>query len=218
MKKNNGPFIINIGAGLSNGKSWLNYDVSPTLRISKIPFFGRLLLKMIHGPNWSQNTYYGDILKGLPLQPESCKLAFSSHTFEHLSLADFDCAVKNVHTYLQPGGVFRIIVPDIEVYAKSYVKRLENNQGVSDASVDFIRATHLGFEKSRASLRSRLREAFANSRHQWLWDKHSLAKRIESHGFKKIKVCNYGEWADPRFSEIEAAGRHQNAICLECEK
>jgi SAM-dependent methyltransferase len=218
INKRQNPLLINIGAGLSCGKSWINFDVSPTLRIQKIPFFGIALRKAVRGPCWSNNVRYGDILKGLPLKEGSCVFVFSSHVFEHLSLDDFDEAAKNVYKYLRHGGVFRIIVPDLEALARKYIKKLDDKNDVTAAAVDFIRCSGLGCSKSRKSLKSRFREALGNSRHQWLWDKYSLTRKLEEHGFRNIKCCKYGEWSDPRVGEIESEDRHQDAICLECLK
>jgi SAM-dependent methyltransferase len=210
--------LINIGAGLSGGRSWRSFDASPTLRISKIPLFGNLMLRLVGAPSWKKDTRYGDILKGLPLKEGSCDILFSSHTFEHFSLSDFDKALKNVRRYLKRGGIFRIIVPDLEIRARKYVQRLESGKEISQAAIDFLCSTGLGCEASRASFWGRLREAFANSRHQWLWDRSSLVQRLEDHGFKNIKICKYREWSDARIGEVEDSGRHQDAICLECVK
>ena len=212
------PLLVNIGAGLSCGKSWLNFDASPTLRISKIPVLGKLIGITLRFPHWPDATRYGNIVKGLPVQHGLCRLIFSSHVFEHLSLSDFETAISNVYAYLQPGGVFRIIVPDLEAYARNYLKQLEEGNDRSTAAIDFMKAANLGCEKTRAILKSRLAESLANSRHQWLWDRYSLIKKLEEHKFTNIKLCRYAEWSDQRFAEVEDRARHQDAICLECGK
>lgn len=210
--------LVNVGAGLSCGKSWLNFDFSPTLRISKIPVLGPILNKIFRFPPWPGATRYGDIVKGLPIPHGSCRLIFCSHVFDHLSLCDLEKALSNVYAHLQPGGIFRVIVPDLEAYARNYLKQLEDERTRPTASVDFLKTALLGCETTRTTFRSRLAESLGNSRHQWLWDRYSLAKKLEEHKFTGIKLCRYGEWSDPRFAEIEDHARHHDAICFECRK
>ena len=208
--------FVQIGAGLSTGPSWISYDSSPTLVLSKFPILGRLILKLLKGSNWPHDTRCGDIISGLPLQKNSCKLIFCSHMLEHLSLPDFEVVIRNIYNYLEPGGTFRFIVPDLEVYAKRYIEKI--TQSRNTAAIDFIKETHLGGENSRRGFASRLREALANSRHQWLWDKYSLMGFLEHQGFLDIRQCQFGEWSDPHFLEVEDEGRHIDSICIECRK
>jgi len=209
--------LVQIGAGLSSGPSWISYDSSPTLAISKIPLLGPFLLKSIKGPKWPNSTRYADILKGLPLPEESCRLIFCSHMLEHLSLSDFKTALRKIYQYLEPSGTFRLIVPDLEAYAKRYT--LEIAEGRRDhAATAFIKETYLGCESTRQNFASRLREALASSRHQWLWDRGSLTKALQESGFQNIHSRRFGEWCDPIFSEVEREDRHTDAICIECSK
>jgi ubiquinone/menaquinone biosynthesis C-methylase UbiE len=59
---------------------------------------------------------YGDIVKGLPVQGDSGDGLFCSRVLEHLSLVDCSAALHNSFRYLKPGGIFRIIVPDLDYY------------------------------------------------------------------------------------------------------
>jgi predicted SAM-dependent methyltransferase len=216
MKNKSLKNCLNIGAGLSSGKSWLSFDSSPTLLISKIPVLGGLLLRIVGGPEWPKSTQYGDIVLGLPIESETCEIIFCSHTLEHLSYLDADKALSNICSYLKKGGVLRLIVPDLEVYVKRYIGSLE--QSKNEASVDFIKNTNLGHAGSRLGFLNRLREAFTNSRHQWLWDTKSLLAKLKEIGFKDLKICQFKEWSDSRFIEVEDHGRHEDSICIEAKK
>ena len=161
---------------------------------------------------------FGDVVGGLPIRKGSCKFIFCSHVLEHLSLKDFHVAVNNIYEYLKRGGILRIIVPDLEVSAKEYLSSLSCQEKAASGADNFMRKTHLGCEKSRRGILLRIREAMANSRHQWLWDRHSLSRALKEHGFSHVKICTYGEWSDSRCSEIEDQGRHIDSICLEARK
>ena len=73
---------IQYGCGLCAPKEWLNFDVSPTLRIQKTPVLGSLL-KPVLNTTFPPNVKYGDIVRGLPVKDESAKAVYCSHTLEH---------------------------------------------------------------------------------------------------------------------------------------
>lgn len=107
---------IQYGCGLNAPKSWRNFDISPTLRLQKIPLAAALLQRR-GMPKWSDNVEYGDIVAGLPVERNSCKAVYCSHVLEHLALDDFRRALRNTYLYLEPGGIFRFVLPDLEYYA-----------------------------------------------------------------------------------------------------
>ena len=110
---------VQYGCGCSAPGGWRNFDASPTLRFERLPLIGRLYTK--NKSRFPANVAYGDIVKGLPIAPGSCDGVYCSHVLEHLSLDGFRTALRNTHGLLRPGGVFRLVVPDLEYYAKRYL-------------------------------------------------------------------------------------------------
>lgn len=206
---------LHIGCGLKVIDGWINIDASPSLRLSKIPFFGSYLISYIKGPEWSTKAEYGDIAKGLDIANNSCELIFMAHVLEHLSKNDFYVALNNIYSYLKPGGIFRTIVPDLEYYVNNYIERRSNIELSSQAAHEFMQSSLVGNSGSRASFYQRFREAFSNSRHQWMWDEPSLTEAFVQQGFKNIKKCNYGDWSDSRFKLVETEKNYLGAICIE---
>lgn len=217
MKASQG-LCLNIGCANSVADGWLNVDSSPTLRISTVPLVGKYLVRAVNSPITFKNAIYGDIVRGLKLDPGSCDLVFASHVLEHLAMADFDDALRNMYTYLRPGGILRVIVPDLRDYVEGYRREREDDATANEAAARFMTLSGIGSVGSRSSLRLRLREALSNSRHQTMWDEPSLAGALATHGFKNIRTCHYGEWGDERFGAIEKQKRHQRALCLEATK
>jgi len=191
---------------------------SPTFVISKIPFLGKIILSLINGPSWPENVEYGDILKGIKIKENSCDLVFASHVLEHLSYSDFHTSLNNIYKYLKPGGIFRFIVPDLKKYVDNYLVQYSDINIASKASVNFMKNTCTGCSNSRSSLYNRLREAFANSRHQWMWDEPSLMNAVNKLNFKNVRKCSYGDWLDNRFSLVEDVGRYTDAIGIQALK
>src|ERR1700722_8051509 len=65
-----------------------------------------------------------DITRGLPFGDTSMRGVYSEHCFEHFSVATATGIFREIHRILSRGGVFRIIVPDAEMYLRAYVSQL----------------------------------------------------------------------------------------------
>ena len=128
---------VHYGCGFTAPKSWINYDASPTLKFERIPLFGKIYTK--NSIRFPKNVLCGDIIKGLPHQKDSVQGIFCSHILEHLSLEDCRKALRNTFYYLKPGGIFRLVVPDLEYAIREYEK-----DKTPDASVKFMEYTLLG--------------------------------------------------------------------------
>jgi len=206
---------VQFGCGLSAPKEWLNFDVSPTLRIQKTPILGTLLKNQLN-TRFPENVLYGDILKGLPLENESCDALYSSHTLEHLSLEDLRLALKNVYVLLKPDGIFRCVLPDLEWAAKTYIENLSANK--QTASIDFLNETLLGERNRKRGLKAIASSILGNSKHLWMWDYLSLSNELEEAGFRNIRRCAFNDSKDPMFEHVESEGRFENALAIECQK
>ncbi len=206
---------VQYGCGLSAPKEWTNFDVSPTLKIQKTPFIGALLKRKLK-VSFPSNVLYGDIIKGLPIEADSCDGLYCSHTLEHLSLNDFRKALTNSYSLLKKGGIFRCIVPDIEYLARHYITELDSGNKI--ASLSFIEGTLMGIKERPRRLKNFISSFFGNSHHLWMWDKQSLSEELKKVGFKEIRVCNFNDSKDEMFKFVEDKGRFENAVALECVK
>ena len=83
---------------------------------------------------------FGDIVQGLPIPDESVQGIYASHVLEHLSYADFWTALDHTFRLLRPGGIFRLVVPDLKSRAQKYIERLESGQ--AEANTWFMRSAH----------------------------------------------------------------------------
>ncbi|MEC4805045.1 MAG: methyltransferase domain-containing protein [Jaaginema sp. PMC 1079.18] len=209
---------LHIGCGLVVAPGWQNIDASLSLRLVKIPVIGQISARRLALPPWSKAASYGDIVKGLKIPPESCDLIYAAHVLEHLSLADFQIAMANIYSYLKPGGTFRAVVPDLEQYIQSYWQQRQDEKVATQAAKNFMTASGLGWNRPRQTWYDRVREALANYRHQWMWDRPSLQAAFSEHGFKNPRFCTYGDWHDPRFAKVEYEDSFEYAIGVEGQK
>lgn len=68
---------------------------------------------------------------GLPFASGSMLGVFSEHCLEHFPLADAQRLIREIRRVLTPGGVLRLIVPDGELYLRTYVQKADGNKSAS---------------------------------------------------------------------------------------
>lgn len=216
MTKQIKKIYVQYGCGLSAPKEWINFDVSPTLKIQKMPVIGAIVKNKL-SITFPANVRHGDIIKGLPVSEGSCDGVYYSHTLEHLSLQDFRMALKNTFKILKVGGVFRCVVPDLEYSAREYLKSLDS--GDNKASIRFVGSnTLLGLEKRPRGLEGFIRTFWGNSHHLWMWDSKSLSEELINAGFTQIRSCKFNDCEDEIFKYVEDINRFENAVAIECRK
>jgi Methyltransferase domain len=217
--KSGNSLCVQFGCGLVAPQEWLNLDASPSLRLSKIPVVGSILKKNTTIPDWPNNVVYGDILKGVSqVKPKTVDLFFASHVLEHLALDDFHLTLDNIFTMLKDDGEFRFIVPDLKQCVDLYLKHSQDPELQAEAATTFIKEMHIGCPGSRKNFSFRLKEALANSRHQWMWDVNTLIDVSLSHGFKSARECKFGDWRNPLFALVEEESKYDKAIGIELIK
>ncbi|MEA4909250.1 MAG: methyltransferase domain-containing protein, partial [Anaerolineaceae bacterium] len=170
---------VQFGCGWSAPQEWLNFDASPTLVYEKIPVLGRLFTR--NQDRFPANVKYGDIVAGLPVPEATCQGVYCSHVLEHLALRDARTALGNVFKLLKPGGVFRMVLPDLEYALECY-----RADASADAAMNFLRQTGLGRETRPRSLAAFIQAWLGNSQHLWMWDYKSLQAELEACGFTGV--------------------------------
>jgi len=204
---------IQFGCGTCAPASWLNFDAGPAFWLeSRLPFLKPILLRRGF-PDYPKNIRYGDVVKGLPVEPSSARAVYCSHVLEHLSLEEFRIAIRNVLHYLQPGGYFRLVVPDLESLMKEYF--LDPR---ADASSRFMETSHLGEARCLRGPRGALVSTFGRSKHRWMWDYKAIESELAAADFVDIRRARFGDSSDPRFKDVESEGRWERCLGVECRR
>lgn len=94
---------LNIACGARYHSDWVNIDFHPR----------------------GNEVNKANILKGLPFDDSSFEAAYSSHFFEHISTTEARFVLKEIHRILMPGGIVRIVVPDLENVCMEYLRVLD---------------------------------------------------------------------------------------------
>jgi predicted SAM-dependent methyltransferase len=202
---------VQYGCGLSAPEGWQNFDASPLLLLSKIPFVKHIFSSKI--PHFPSNVRYGNIIKGLPVPKASCSGLYASHVLQHLPLEDFRKALRNSYSLLLPKGIFRLVVLDLEYITKNYLSK-----NTPMRAQEFMQESHLGLEKRDHGFISMIGSFWGNSFHLSMWDFISLKKELEDAGFINIRRAYFNDSKDPKFREVEDESRFVDALAVECEK
>ena len=95
--------LVNIGCGSVFHPDWINLDVLPL----------------------AKNVQSYDIRDTLPFLSQEIDVCYSSHVLEHLSREQAKFFLTDCDRVLKPGGIIRIVVPDLEMIARNYLHCLE---------------------------------------------------------------------------------------------
>ena len=95
--------MLNIGCGHRFHKDWVNIDIDPaSLEVKKV-----------------------NILQGLPYPDNSFDVVYHSNVLEHLPKQKGAEMISECFRVLNPGGILRINVPDLEKICREYLLNME---------------------------------------------------------------------------------------------
>lgn len=218
--------FVQYGCGLSQPDNWLNFDSTPSLFVARIPLskhLAKLALKYTDINNSSTfsppralqiirniietKAIYGDITKGLPIHLKSSSQVYASHVIEHLPFCSAKLALINTLKILEPGGCFRLVVPNLSFYINKYIS---SNQ--ANAAISFCIETGMGTEVW-PNIFSRMR----GDSHHLMYDSKALQYLLDSIGFSSVREAKYGDSVFD-FSAVENPDRwcYPENIGFEC--
>ena len=106
---------INLGCGdiYVDSPDWINLDFAPV----------------------SASVRQANLLANLPLPSDGAKLVYASHFIEHIPKSNVAAFLTECYRVLEPGGVLRLVLPDFQEMAASYLYYRESGD---HARADFI--------------------------------------------------------------------------------
>lgn len=215
---------LNLGCGATRPEGWINTDSSLNAQLQKAGAAGRFIAKKIFRSVAydSHNVQYMNLNKRWKFRDGSVDIVYASHLFEHLSLVSAELFLKESYRTLKPGGVIRIVVPDIYKISKKYIQEYEaGNSEAADALMWAINMHREGQYGSRQGLFKKIILEMSGYPHQhkFMYDEVSLRKRLVEAGFRDILSLSYGisEYI-PEIKEVEGATESYLSIYLEGKK
>lgn len=221
-----GPWL-NIGSGPSSPDGWINFDGSWQARLAGRPWLaglGRRAFGIDIG-HWPTGVKHRDIRRGLPFERDSVAVVYGSHLLEHLHRRDTVRFLTHVRELLKPGGVCRVVVPDVHAIVTWYLaNRDEPAAHKAQSSSDLL----MGMLMLRApeargnAVLGLVRRAADLHEHKWMYDQEGLQAVFAEAGFARPAARQYLESAIPRqrLEQVERADRvcHGAGVCVEAIK
>lgn len=177
---------VNVGCGDSPTPGWVNIDNSPSVRLAALPWLWPLLPRTQR--EFAKAARDGGVQHGsatrLNLPAASAAAIYSSHMVEHLDRAEARAFLAEARRALKPGGVLRLVLPDLRRYVDAYKRH-----GDADA---FVASTMMGTARPR-SIREWFRYILTGPRHHlWMYDGPSLARLLADAGYRDVQVLPPG--------------------------
>lgn len=218
--------ILNLGSWIKTSEhpDIVNIDWSFYLRLRRNPLGRRIAPRLLNGVRRERfeampdNVLVHDLAKGIPFGDGSVDAVYHSHLLEHLDrpvAAEFMTEVRRV---LKPGGVQRVVVPDLEKLCRDVLddlertrdlgqaERAEHDRFVAELIEQSVRRGAYGMKAQTGPLRWLEQVVVGDARrrgetHQWLYDWANLSALLESGGFEDVERCDFKTsripgWAD----------------------
>jgi SAM-dependent methyltransferase len=222
---------LNLGCGLQAPPGWINVDGSWNARLAKFPGL-RKIFAAVHvlSPDkaaipWSSSIYIHDIRKPLPFADGSASAVFASHVLEHLYRDEGQQLIRESRRVLCPGGILRLIVPDLEAIVQEYYAERPPNQlsGEQQSAADVLNQRLLmrGQSPPKRNLLYWLYDSLNDFHsHKWMYDANSLTALLRLVGFIDIERKSDGDSLIEGIAAVEDPSRIRDGagVCIEARK
>lgn len=154
-----------------------------------------------------------DIRRGLPFADASLQGVLSEHCLEHFSLPPALDLLREIRRVLAPGGTVRIVVPDGELYLRTYASQL-----AGDRSQPFPYQASEQQDPLWTPMLS-VNRIFYQDRespfgHRLIYDFALLAKVLWQCGFTDVRRVAFREGRDPSLL-VDAESRRCESLYVE---
>ena len=148
-----------------------------------------------------------NLRRGMPFAADSADVVYHSHFLEHLDPDAARTFVAEVKRVLKPGGVHRIVVPDMADLCARYLAHVQACEADPaeiprhDAYIGEIIEQMVRREASGTARQKPLRRRIENlllgdarrrgETHQWMYDAHNLRALLAGVGYREIASAAY---------------------------
>lgn len=168
-----------------------------------------------------------NVVNGLPFEDSSVQCIFSSHFIEHLTFEEAINFLKECHRVLRPGGILRIVCPDIMIWINKIYKGTDTNffKTYKDSLDVPYWENYIYPIKDKIKTNTQvLNSMIYNWGHKWMWDFQSLKTELESIGFDSIQQMEHLKTNYHKIEELETRlssdiieARNLESLFVECK-
>ena len=222
-----GP-MVNAGSGPADPRPWINIDGSWQARLAGHRWLARAGSRLlgIEVGHWPRGVRYRDVRRGLGYPDGSLAVIYASHMLEHLYRDEALRFLEGAHRALMPGGVCRIVVPDVEQIVHWYLAhQREPLETRHESSSDVLMGLMLLRPKRAGNGSGPLRFARRLAdlhEHKWMYDREGLLALFREAGFCGPSPRAFLDSAIPRaaLEQVEQRERVEGGagVCVESRK
>jgi predicted SAM-dependent methyltransferase len=207
--------MLNVGCGTRMHPGWTNVDFSVYARLAG----KKRLTSLLHRVGLISDTraqrlravdpdiICWDLRRGIPFPDGEFDVIYHSHVLEHLDRSATLPFLRECQRVVKPGGVVRVVVPDLQLWAGAYAASLEgmarsptdansaraHEQLVANLLDQFTRTESCGTSAQAAWWRPLERLLRGGPKeigelHCWMYDRHTLSALMRSTGFDDVRV------------------------------
>ncbi|WP_205474148.1 methyltransferase domain-containing protein [Nocardioides sp. SYSU D00038] len=168
------PINLEIG-GTGKRPGWLTTNVNPRAR------------------------YWMDATAPWPFEDAACQHIFADNMIEHVPLEAGRHVFREAFRTLQPGGVLRLVTPDIRKHVDLY---LQGQAAVKSDLADVYRSIGIPVEHPLDLLRITI--GFFGHNDGYIFDFETIKAELEAVGFTKVTYCGMGESDHPALRGLDS--------------
>lgn len=202
---------LHLGCGLTAPAGWLNVDGSWQVVLARHRWLKELLVAVHLLPRkqadipWAADVLRLNFRKPFPFESNCFQTVYSSHTLEHLYHDDGLKFLKECYRVLRPGGICRVVVPDL----RSIVARYEKAKSAGDpaAATRFMEALLVHEKQAKPGALGVYYRLTAFHQHKWMYDAESLQVLFREAGFGQVRQGNFLDSDIERIRDVEERSR-----------
>lgn len=147
--------------------------------------------------------------RGLPFADGSVEVLFTSHVLEHFPRWKGQFLVKEAYRVLKPGGLIRVIVPDLEVLTRRYllghgvpsqVLPPAQDRPLSAREFNLVFYTKSHVEPAKEALDMRLAGLFP---HMYIYDFTDMRELLTAAGFESVQQLAFRTGRCPDIQKLD---------------
>lgn len=198
-----GRTLLNLACGTRTDWTWNNLDFSPYATLRRHP----LLASVMHAVGLLSNQRLErletidprimrwNLARGIPFSEDSFDVVYHSHFLEHIERRAAIRFLRDCWRVLKPGGILRIVIPDLEILVHAYSASMEEGDAheaaIAELFDQMVRSESTGAKEQnrwvgRIERFIRGNAATTGENHRWMYDQHSLGSILLQLGFEEV--------------------------------